>query len=128
MGLAEAIRWPGDLCRNRYLDSLAGADIYVSTSPTDSTSVSLLEAMAAGLAVVVPDIAGNREWVKSEESGLLYPAGDARALSSAVMALLQDRGRAAALGRRARAEVEMRGLWSSTIRRAELLFDQLTNA
>lgn len=128
LGLVEAIAWPGLLCRSRYLDSLARADIYVSTSPSDSTSVSLLEAMAAGLAVVVPDIPGNREWVRDGECGLLYPAGDARALSSAIMALLQDRGRAAAIGQRARIVVEERGLWSSTIRRAELLFRQLTSA
>ena len=128
MGLAERVSWPGDLCRSRYLASLAEADIYVSTSPSDSTSVALLEAMAAGLAVVVPDIPGNREWVRDGHNGLLYPSGDAVALSSALMTLLGDPARATALGRSGKAVVEERGLWSGTIRRAELLFAQLTGA
>lgn len=126
MGLGESIVWPGNLCRNRYLESLAAADIYVSTSPSDSTSVSLLEAMAAGLAAVVPDIPGNREWIREGHSGLLYPPGDAKALSRAILTLLDSPERAAALGKRARATVEERGRWAHTIRRAELLFDQLT--
>src|SRR3989304_3810089 len=41
------------------------ADLYVSPSHVDGTSVSLLESMACGLSVAVSDIPGNREWVQS---------------------------------------------------------------
>jgi glycosyltransferase involved in cell wall biosynthesis len=125
MGLADQVSWLGDLCRNRYLDSLARADIYVSPSPSDSTSVSLLEAMAMGLCPVVPDIEGNREWVEPEKSGLLYRTGDAKALAAQLSSLLENSSRCVAIGKRARDVVEERGRWSHTIRRAELLFDQL---
>lgn len=127
MGLDDQISWLGDLCRNRYLESLARADIYVSPSPSDSTSVSMLEAMAMGLCPVVPDIEGNREWVEPQRSGLVYPADEPKALASHLASLLEDPKSAAAIGKRAREVVDERGRWSHTIRRAELLFDQLVS-
>jgi glycosyltransferase involved in cell wall biosynthesis len=122
------VAWPGDLCRTRYLQSLVTADIYVSTAPSDSTSVSLLEAMAAGLAVVVPDIAGNREWITDGLNGLLYRALDLRELSRRLQALTAEPERAAALGRAARATVAARGRWRDTIRTAEELFERLVRS
>jgi glycosyltransferase involved in cell wall biosynthesis len=56
----------------RYFHS---ADLYVSFSPSDGTSVSLLEAFACGLPVLVSDIPGNREWVREGENGWLIPKG-----------------------------------------------------
>ncbi|HLQ66749.1 MAG TPA: glycosyltransferase [Candidatus Limnocylindrales bacterium] len=59
-------------------------EIYVSLSRSDSTSQSLLEAMAAGLVPVVSDIEGNREWVTHRSEGLLVPPGDAEAVARAI--------------------------------------------
>jgi glycosyltransferase involved in cell wall biosynthesis len=126
--LQDRITWPGTLCRPDYLESLSRADIYVSTAQSDSTSVSLLEAMATGLAVVVPDIPGNREWVTSAQNGILYVPGDAKSLASILQSLIASPARRKQLGVRARRTIEERGVWSHTIRRAELLFDQLANA
>jgi glycosyltransferase involved in cell wall biosynthesis len=47
------------------------ADTYVSCTQSDGTSISLLEAMATGLPVVVSDIPSNREWVVEEQNGWL---------------------------------------------------------
>jgi len=127
LGITDRLEWPGHLCRSRYVALLAGADIYVATSPSDSTSVSLLEAMGSGLAVIVPDIPGNREWVDDGRNGLLYPSGDVAALRSALRSLLAHPERRRALGDRARARIERDGRWSHTVRRADLLFGQLVN-
>lgn len=51
------------------------ADTYVSCSHSDGTSISLLEAMASGLPVVVTDIASNREWVTEGQNGWLATSG-----------------------------------------------------
>lgn len=60
---------------------LAKADVYASTSLSDGTSVSLLEAMATGLFPVVTDIPANRPWVEQGRTGYLFPAGDDAALA-----------------------------------------------
>ena len=51
------------------------ADVYVSCAKSDGTSISLLEAMATGLPVVVSDIPSNREWVKEAQNGGLARVG-----------------------------------------------------
>jgi glycosyltransferase involved in cell wall biosynthesis len=50
------------------------AHIYVSCAKSDGTSISLLEAMATGLPVVVSDLDSNREWVTEGQNGWLAPA------------------------------------------------------
>ena len=127
LNLGSRAVFPGSLDRPRYVEQLQAAHIYVSTSPTDSTSVSQLEAMAAGLACVVPDIPGNREWLTHEKDGLLYRSLDPRDLAAKLESLLHNPEHAARLGARARQTIESRGRWSHTIRRAELLFTQLVN-
>ena len=60
------------------------ADVYVSCAKSDGTSISLLEAMATGLPVIVTDIPSNREWVSEPENGWLAPVGSAEGLASKI--------------------------------------------
>jgi len=62
----------------------------------------LLEAMAAGVPVVQPDLGGFRELVDITGGGIIVPAGDQAALVDGLGTLLSDMGRARELGRRAR--------------------------
>lgn len=59
------------------------ANIYLSCAESDGTSVSLLEAMGTGLAVVASDIPGNREWV-TPAGGKLAAVGNAEAFAGAL--------------------------------------------
>jgi L-malate glycosyltransferase len=61
------------------------ADAYVSCAKSDGTSISLLEAMATGLPVVVTDIPSNREWVAEPENGWLVPAGSPGAVADKML-------------------------------------------
>lgn len=63
---------------------LQSATVYVSTSVTDGTSLSLLEAMAAGAFPVVTDIPGNREWITDGENGFLVEVDDVEALTDRI--------------------------------------------
>ena len=53
------------------------ADVFVSIASSDSTPVSLLEAMACGAIPVVSDLPGPGEWITSGVNGLRVRAGDA---------------------------------------------------
>lgn len=48
------------------------ANIYVSTSLSDSTSVSLLEAMSSCLIPVITDLPDNREWIRPGINGFVF--------------------------------------------------------
>ncbi len=101
------------------------AHVYVSTARSDSTSVSLLEAMAAGCFPVVTDIAGNREWIRHEENGLLFPCGNAEALARCLERACTEsalRERAVPINRQLVAE---RACWERNMASVEALFAEL---
>jgi len=108
--LLPAGRWRfvGRLAPEELAALLARAEVYLSASWSDSTSVSLLEAMAAGAVPVVSDIAGNREWVAEGDGARLFPCGDAAALSAALERALGDAEWAVAARARNRRVVEER--------------------
>lgn len=65
-----------------------------------------LEAMATARPVVISESPGMGDYVKDGRTGLLAPAGDAAALASHTLTLLDDPQRASEMGERGRAEVE----------------------
>lgn len=76
--LEEVVFRPGIVGQDFLPDYFRAADLYASCSASDGSSVSLLEAMASGLPVIVSDIPGNREWVESDKNGWLAKTGDLR--------------------------------------------------
>lgn len=67
---------------------LAVADVVVLPSLSEGLSNALLEAMAAGRAIVATDVGGNAEAVG--EAGLLVPVGDVAALAEGMERVLAD--------------------------------------
>jgi glycosyltransferase involved in cell wall biosynthesis len=104
---------------------LAAAHLYVSTSRSDSTSVSLLEAMAAGCFPIVSDLEANREWVEPPATALLFPPGDAAALAVALRRAADDAPLRAAAAVRNRATVRERATWETNMAAVEALFVRL---
>lgn len=68
------------------------SDIYVMSSDWEGLSVSLIEAMAAGLPVVATDAGSNGEIIEHDESGLVVPVSDPRALAGALYTMVTDGG------------------------------------
>jgi glycosyltransferase involved in cell wall biosynthesis len=88
--------------------ALAGIDIFVLPSLSESLSNSLMEAMASGCCVVASKTGGNPELVTDQQTGLLFPPGESGALAACLELLLHNsalRTRLAAAGaERMRAE------------------------
>jgi L-malate glycosyltransferase len=103
---------PGIVSHTELPEWFRTADLYASCARSDGTSVSLLEAMASGLPVVVTDIPSNREWVTPEENGWLARAGDTGAVADALArAATTSPDALAAMGRRNRQLTEQRADW-----------------
>ncbi|OYT14965.1 MAG: hypothetical protein B7C24_15555 [Bacteroidetes bacterium 4572_77] len=67
----KAVKFLGFLKEQEQIDLYQKAACYFSLPTSDSTSVSLLEAMAYGCIPLLSDIPANREWVIDGENGLL---------------------------------------------------------
>ena len=83
---------------------LAAADIFVMPSEREGQSFAVLEAMAAGLALIVSDGPGNAEAVGAD--GVVVGLGDVAGLAAAIGQLAGDEAARAALGARAAARFE----------------------
>ena len=96
LGVAQRVRFLG--VRADVPRLMAAADLFLLTSLSEGVSVTLLEAMAAGLPVVATDVGGNSEVVIHGQTGLLAPRGDAAALAQHIAILLDDAARRDAMG------------------------------
>jgi glycosyltransferase involved in cell wall biosynthesis len=74
---------------------------YVLPSEVEGLSISLLEAMAFGLPIVVSDIPGNVEALGAPPAGLVYPLRDRGALTTALRRVAEDEGLRRQLGQMA---------------------------
>lgn len=78
------------------------ADIVVVPSRSETQSTVLLEAMAAGRAVVASDTGGNAMMVENGHTGLLFKPGDANSLRNALDQLLNNPNLLRAMSKAAR--------------------------
>ncbi len=101
--IAERVRFLG--IRRDVAEVLRAADAFALTSVSEAASLTLLEAMATGLPVVVTDVGGNPEIVRDRIDGLLVPRGDAAACAAAFVRLFTEPGLIAKLGANARGRV-----------------------
>lgn len=85
---------------------LQAADLFVLPSHEEGMSLSLLEAMAAGLPVVASDIEGNRGLIRHGEHGILAPPRNPDALAAAILQQLNQTILARAYADAARRRVE----------------------
>jgi len=85
---------------------LGASDLFVLPSLREGTPNALLEAMALAKPVVVSRVGGVPEIVQDGETGFLVPPQDPDSVAQAVLALMRDSNRAAAMGQRARQVIE----------------------
>jgi glycosyltransferase involved in cell wall biosynthesis len=110
-GVHDRVIFPGQVSQAELPHYYHMADLYISASYSDGTSISLLEALACGRLAVVSDIPGNCEWITPGVNGWLFPAGDAHALANAIMTAQEQRTKFIEMGRAARTLVEERADW-----------------
>lgn len=86
-GLADQVLFLGNVGQHELPSLYRTADVYVSASVVDGTSVSLLEAMACGTPVCVSRIVGNRQWV-TPHTGFDFALGSATELAQRIQEIV----------------------------------------
>jgi glycosyltransferase involved in cell wall biosynthesis len=99
----ELLGWIGPQERDT---QLARAAVFCLPSHAEGLPMSMLEAMAAGRAVVASEVGGIPETLVDGDNGLLVPPRDEEALASRLELVLRDEGLRARLARNARATIE----------------------
>ncbi len=104
LGISGAVAFLGQVREVPKL--LARAGLFVLPSLAEGISLTLLEAMACGLAVAATRVGGNPEVVVNGETGLLVPPADPPALAAALLRLRRDADLRRRMGEAGRRRVE----------------------
>jgi glycosyltransferase involved in cell wall biosynthesis len=113
----ERVHFGGQISYSDLPKYYRAADLYVSASHSDGSSVSLLEALACGRPVLVSDIPGNREWVSPNSEGWLFADGDEDALVETLLKIVNiDKG-LTVMGERGRKLAEEKADWSKNFQK-----------
>ena len=104
LGVADRIFFLG--YRSDIPELLAACDVFALPSLYEGSSLAVLEAMAAGRAVVSSKIGGTDELIEDGENGILLTPGDDEGLAAALGRLLGDEDLRRRLGAAARRRVE----------------------
>ena len=87
------------------------ADLYISPSHVDGSSVTLMEALACGLPCLVSDIPGNREWIEDGVNGWLFRDGDVSDLAEKILYAIKNRDTFETIRKVARRTAEQKADW-----------------
>lgn len=98
LGIAADVFWPGFLEGSDKWAALADADLFVLPSYSENFGIAVVEAMAAGLPVVVSDQVGIHQEIAGAQAGMVVPCAPAE-LARALIHLLQDPSLRTEMGR-----------------------------
>ena len=122
LNLCGSVQFLGRVPHREMPNLLAQSDIYVSASPYDGTSVSLLEALASGTFPVVTDIPANREWIVDGDNGFLVPKENESLLAKKIVEAIRDRRLLGEAFDKNRIIVKERACWEEIVNKITQLY------
>jgi len=109
------VKFLGNVPHGDVVKYLSISDIYVSTSLSDGTSASLLEAMTCALPPVVTSIPANKEWIQDGWNGFFIPTRDVFHLVKKVVWLAKKEGVRLETGKKALETIRKRVNWQRSM-------------
>ncbi len=110
-GVMERVHFGGQVGQRDLPRWYHMADIYISPSHVDGSSISLLEALACGMPCLVSDIPGNKEWIEDGVNGWTFRDGDVDDLAEKILLAIKSRRSFKRIGIAARRTAEERADW-----------------
>ncbi len=111
---------------NTELPSFLGAsDAYISPSLSDGSSLSLLEAMAMGLGLIVTDVPAIREWV-TPQNGITVERKDSESISQALEKYYNDRNLIVNHGAVSKQIAKERADWDMNYEKLKEIYNEIT--
>ena len=110
-GMLDRVHWGGVIGQQELPDYYHASDLYISASFSDGSSVSLMEALASGLFVLVSDIPGNKEWIDQGRNGRLFKTGSVENLTKSISEILKNKAHLSQVGIEARRSAEKKANW-----------------
>jgi glycosyltransferase involved in cell wall biosynthesis len=114
-GVLEQVTFAGQINNADLPRFYQMADLYISASHVDGSSVSLMEALACGLPCLVSDIPANKEWVQEGYNGWLFSDNDHNELAAKILKAIEQREKLPEIGKNSRATAEAKADWQKNV-------------
>ncbi len=124
-GIASRTVFAGHVSRADIPTWFAAADVFVHAAELEAAGNVVLEALAAGCAVVCTDSGGPGEYVRSGENGLVVPVGDVAALREALATVLGDPALRQRFAREGRRRIEASHTYPRMMRELRAIYDEV---
>ena len=125
LGIVERVRFLGAVTEDQKKSLLVSCSVLVLPSMFEAQGISVVEAWAQSRPVVVTEVGALPELVRDQETGVLVPFGDPRALAGGIRAVIEHPERGAEMGRRGR-EVAESFRAGNVLPAVERVYDELT--
>ncbi len=125
LGLADRVRFVGKVDHDRVGRWMAAGDVFVLPSHSEGLPTVVCEAMNCGVPVVATAVDGTPEIVRDGQTGLLVPAGDARALADALARVLDDPATARRMGEEALRIGRAEYTWAANAATMETIYTEV---
>lgn len=123
LGVNDRVTFTGRLSKQSWIDLSTDSDIFINTTDFDNMPVSVIEAMALGLAVVSTNVGGLPSLIHDGYDGIMVPKDDSEAFVRSILRIVgdPDLGMKLAHNGRKKAESfaweEIRPMWESVIQK-----------
>lgn len=125
LNLEEYIEFLGFVDRDKVEELLKNCKIYLSIPNSDSTSVTLLEAMACGAFPIVSDLPANREWIEDNKNGFILKDNSVEELKQLMKKALNDNDLFEKVKERNESIIKSRAIWNDNMNFIENNFKKL---
>ena len=123
--LEKYIEIHGQISNNTLTDFYHEADVYLSASHIDGSSVALMEALACGTPALVSNIPSNLEWVRDGQEGWIFQDGDPVDLAKKILVITSHPNRLAAASKKARRRAEEKANWDRNVSTMLSAYEQI---
>jgi glycosyltransferase involved in cell wall biosynthesis len=123
MRLSEKILFLG--FRKDTMNIYAALDVFASTSLTEGTPNTVLEALAMEVPIVHTDVGGVHEMIEDGYDGILCKVGDVNGIAQAILSILNDEEKATMLRERGRQTVCTKFSFANRLKAIEAIYEDL---
>jgi glycosyltransferase involved in cell wall biosynthesis len=123
--LSDHVHFCGYLQNETFSKYYQAADVYLSASHIDGSSVALMESMACGCPALVSDIPANLEWITDGEQGWVFKDNDPDNLAEKIINISRTRKENHFCGEKARKKAEANADWSKNFTKLLNTYDRI---
>jgi len=125
LGIAKYVRFVKFMPNKEVAAFISNSDIFVSTSLSDGSSLSLMEGISCGLPVIVTKVPAFREWVSEGKNGHFINFGDSDALSNKINSLLANKDKLKSMSLESLQVAEEKADWDKNFNILQTTYNKL---